>query len=91
MQTIKDIAIEFANEAYSWYDEPNINKLKQEYINDIIEYDFCMDWSDNKSWEAWYIRWYEVALKELTTVISDSNNYTNIWDVILQLDYLLTN
>ena len=47
----------------------------------------CMNDTENACWEAWYIRWYEVALKELSLYLEE---WKTIQDVILKLDYLLT-
>ena len=40
----------------------------------------CMTDTENACWEAWYIRWYEVALKELQNEIK-INQWNNWWIV----------
>lgn len=49
-----------------------------------------LDWIDatdteNAFWEAWYIRWYEVALQWLQNNIPDKS------ESLYYIDYLLTN
>ena len=44
--------------------------------------------TENASWEAWYIRWYEVALKEILHEIESSNNKLITAN---RINYLLTN
>ena len=48
----------------------------------------CMTDTENASWEAWYIRWYEVALKEILHEIESSNNKLITAN---RINYLLTN
>lgn len=55
-----------------------------------------LDWIDTSDiesamWEAWYIRWYEVALIELKNDLQHNydNHTENINDVIEWLNYLL--
>ena len=56
----------------------------------------CLDWIDatdteNAFWEAWYVRWYEVALRELLhSLQTEYSNVENINDVAWHIDYLLT-
>ena len=57
-----------------------------------------LDWIDatdleNAFWESWYVRWYEVALKEFKhSLETDYDTHAeNINDAIEWLDYLLTN
>lgn len=71
--------------------DPNLS-WSQSIYNEAEAFDIAcefLEW-DNKTdkeelnWEAWYTRWYEVALKELKEHISCS-------EVIDTIDYLLNN
>lgn len=58
-----------------------------------IAYEF-LDWIDateteNAFWESWYIRWYEVALKELQNEIK--TNQWNNWWIVSYIQNLLDN
>lgn len=46
----------------------------------------CMTDTENACWEAWYIRWYEVVLRNLIDL-----DIKNISDLKDQLNYLLNN
>ena len=98
MQTFKEIKKSFAEDLYSWLHENDLNS-KEEYNNLFKEYiesldEFNPEWEEqNLCWEAWYIRWYEVALKEFKNALqTDYDTHAeNINDAIEWLDYLLTN
>jgi len=99
MQTLKQIKQWFANELYSWADDLDfipwvLNQMKQDYIDELWTLD--PDWEDeNKIWEAWYVRWYEVALKDLLEKFkSDQVSYYNMftrWSIEKMLKNLLDN
>lgn len=68
----------------SWKD---ITYTKDEACDIICQ---SLDWiqmsdTENACWEAWYIRWYEVALKWLQNNIPDRSESLDY------IDYLLTN
>ena len=90
MQTLKDIKKSFAEDLYSWLHENDLNS-KEEYNNLFKEYiesldEFNPEWEEqNLCWEAWYIRWYEVAFKE---VLHESDNIIITPD---RINYLLNN
>jgi len=94
METIKNIKQWFANELYSWaYDLDFIpwvlNQMKQDYIDEL--WTFNPEWEDeNKIWEAWYVRWYEVALHDLLTTLS-TDEYEKISEVIFDIKHYLNN
>ena len=77
MQTLKQIKEWFAEDLYSWVDkndfeyEWELDEMIKDYIDELT--DFNPEWEDeNKIREAWYVRWYEVALKDIL------NDLTNI-------------
>jgi len=94
METLKQIKEWFAEELYSWEsykDYPDDHMKHKNNINDyILELEKCdPDWEEeNLIWEAWYVRWYEVALQEVITLIEKSNNKLVTKDT---LEYLLKN
>ena len=62
MQTLKEVKLDFAN---------NSNYLLPwQYLIELD--DAKPDWEDeNILWEAWYIRWYEVALNNLNYLLTN--------------------
>jgi hypothetical protein len=79
MQTLKQITKSFANELYSWvYDndflEWELDKMKLGYCNELKNYN--PEWEEeNKTWESWYIKWYEIAIIELMNYFKSINLY----------------
>ena len=72
-------------------DESWIIKYTEDKACDIVcqSLDWlCMTDAENACLEAWYIRWYEVALKEILHEIESSNNKLITAD---RINYLLTN
>lgn len=55
---------------------------------------YQMNWNENTIWEAWYTRWYEIALHELKDIFDSSWKFwkeqREMWLVKL-LKYLLKN
>lgn len=87
-----------------------VENLKSEFDwkNDIVIYTedqacdivcqsldwLCMTDTENACWEAWYIRWYEVALKELKYKYEKTIEYDASYkakQIVENLEYLLTN
>lgn len=84
METIKQIKKWFANERYSWSSkndfeyEWKLDEMKQDYIDELWTLD--PEWEDeNKIYEAWYVRWYEVALHDLMNYFKSINIATEWW------------
>jgi len=85
---------------YEKFEKDFLNKNPDSKIIKYTEDKACdivcqsLDWmwyitdTENACWEAWYIRWYEVALKEILHEIESSNNKLITAD---KINYLLTN
>jgi len=92
METLEQVKRSFTEDMYSWADESDhevweLEEMKVSYIDDIEN--VSPEWEEeNLIWEAWYVRWYEVALQEVITLIEKSNNKLVTKDT---LEYLLKN
>ena len=81
--------------------EVNCNWVSFEYTEDEACDIVCqsLDWIDSSDtesamWEAWYIRWYEVALNQLILKYKDTIQYDSSYkakQIVENLDYLLNN
>lgn len=98
MQTLQQVKQEFADDMYSWCDENDLepwelNRLKESYIENLEN--FVAEWDrENEAWESWYIRWYELTLKELKDIFDSSwvfwKDIRDKW-IVKWIDYLITN
>lgn len=66
MQTLKEIKQSFTEELYSWANDLDfipwvLSEMKNDYVKELENAN--PEWEEeNILWEAWYVRWYEVAL-----------------------------
>lgn len=72
------------------------NWTKTEAVNIVFQAldGYQMNWNENTIWEAWYVRWYEVALMEFKNRcenIMKVDEAYRIKRIIEDLDYLLNN
>ena len=80
MQTLKEVI--------DWFVKQQSYMKPKAYRDNLMTFD-C-EWEiENEAWEAWYIRWYEVALKELQKEIKTSQ--WNIWWIPSFIQNLLDN
>lgn len=95
MQWLKWIKEQFAEELYSWtwpedYEDPQeYHNMINDYINELTKAN--PEWEkENLMWEAWYICWYERALRDILNSIS-TDEYETKTDIIYDIKYYLNN
>lgn len=78
--------------------DPNLS-WSQSIYNEAEAFDIAcesLEW-DNKTdkeelnWEAWYARWYEVALKELLYKLDNEDEFESVNEIKQTLQFLLNN
>jgi hypothetical protein len=75
MQTIKEVKEWFADNFAESSD-----KYEEAFNNYLSELDSCdpEGEEENLSWETWYIRWYEVALKEILSDLTNPDFFSEL-------------